>query len=349
MGGMFPRIWFDGLQSLRGMLFLLVFVSHSGAFFRTDGAYGAMAVSAFFVLSGFLCGTNREERSGSLPVRCIGSLWRKLRRFWPVYAVLLPVAAMLNPCGGWDFLKCLFLVQSYFGDAETALRLNWPTWFLSSILLSYLLSPVLVRVSRGLGRHAPWAILFVWAAELCWAWFWRGTKAAVTDPGYYWVYVCPLARLADFATGTILGECFLRRRQNCDGVSVPPVFRECLVALFAILSMLCHARFPVSFSGSALWAPVSASLIWVFALREGPLTRACGATWLMWIGRRSFELYVVHRMVLLFVCRVAAASPATWLVSLLATCVAAEFLASVDSAVKGLVARRMAVCSGGRS
>ena len=128
--------------------------------------------------------------------------------------------------------------------------------------------------------------------------------------------------LADFAMGTILGECFLRRRQNCDGVSVPPVFRECLVAFLAILSMLCHARFPVSFSGSALWAPVSASLIWVFALREGPLTRACGAKWLMWTGRRSFELYVGHRMVLLFVCKVAAASP---------------------------VARRMAVCSGGRS
>lgn len=335
-----PIIWFDGLQSLRGILFLLVLVSHSGAFFQTVGAYGAMAVSAFFVLSGFLSGVRYTEANDALPMQCLKTLWRRWKRFWPVCAVVLPAAAFLNPCGKADFLKCLFLVQSYFGDAETAQRLNWPTWFLSSILLSYLFSPLLVRALRGLGRHVPWSILFFWVAELCWAWLWRGTKAAATDPGYYWVYVCPLARLADFAMGVALGQCHMRCHGAGGRLTWSPTLRECVATGVAILSMLCFDRVPVSFIGSAFWAPASVALVWVFAWREGPLTRSCCSGWLMWMGRRSFELYVVHRMVLLFVCKVATAGPATWLVSLLATCVAAEFLASVDARIRIWATRR---------
>ena len=333
-----PKTWFDGLQSLRGILFLLVFVSHSGAFFQTAGAYGAMAVSAFFALSGFLCGCRCTETNDTLLMQCLNSLWRRWKRFWPVYAATLPAAALLNPCGAGDFLKSLFLVQSYFGDAQTAQCLNWPAWFLSSILLSYLFSPLLVRVLRGLGRHVPWAILLLWAVELCWAWFWRGTKAAVADPGYYWVYVCPLARLVDFAMGVALGQCYVRcHGRDGDGATRSSVFLECVAAGVAILSMLCFDRVPVSFIGSAFWAPASVALVWVFACREGPLTRSCCSGWLMWMGHRSLELYIVHRMILLFVSKVAVTAPATWALSFLATCVVAELLASADAVARARI------------
>ena len=118
-----------------------------------------------------------------------------------------------------------------------------------------------------------------------------------------------------------------------------PILVECVAAGVAILPMICHDCVPVSFAGSAIWAPASIALIWVFARLEGPLTRSCDGRWLMWMGRRSFELYVVHRMVLLFASRVAVAGPVTWGMSILATCVAAELLASADAAVRARIVR----------
>jgi len=338
--------WFNGLQALRGILFLLVFVSHSGAFFKTDGAYGAMAVSAFFVLSGFLGGARGIDGESSLFKQCIASLCRRIRRFWPVYAALLPVAVILNPCGVLDFLKCAFLVQSYFGEAKTAMLLNWPTWFLSSIMLSYLLSPILVRAARSLGRYAPWGLLLLWVAELWWAFVWRGTTATVSDPGYYWVYICPIARLVDFAAGVLLGVGYARRRNPVGASGRMATMCECAAVGLALLSMSCCGRVSVSFVGSAIWLPASVAVVWVFARCEGPVAGCCRSSWLMWLGRRSFELYVVHRMVLLFVAKAAACTMSAWFIALLATCIVAELLATADAVLRSWTIGRSSARSG---
>lgn len=34
------KIWFEGIQTLRALLFGLVYISHSGAYFSTFGAWG---------------------------------------------------------------------------------------------------------------------------------------------------------------------------------------------------------------------------------------------------------------------------------------------------------------------
>ena len=122
-----------------------------------------------------------------------------------------------------------------------------------------------------------------------------------------------------------------------DGLTRASIFFECVAAGVAILSMLCFDRVPVSFIGSAFWAPASVALVWVFACREGPLTRSCCSGWLMWMGHRSLELYIVHRMILLFVSKVAVTAPATWALSFLATCVVAELLASADAVARARI------------
>lgn len=48
--------WFYGLQSFRAILFIMVYISHSGNFFHSIGVWGAAAVEGFFILSGFLGG-----------------------------------------------------------------------------------------------------------------------------------------------------------------------------------------------------------------------------------------------------------------------------------------------------
>jgi len=339
----FPKQWFNGLQALRGMLFLLVFLSHSGAFFPSEGLHGAMGVSVFFVLSGFLHGVRPVVREGSLIRQCVFALGRKLSRFWLVYIAVLPIAAMLRPCSWGDVLKCVFLVQSYFGDATDALRLNWPTWFLSSIMLCYLLAPALNRFLRRSGAAAPLTIVPLWVMELLWAVVWLGCKATASDPGYYWVYICPLARLVDFTIGLALGVGFSLRSQQSARSPVSSIVHEGIAIGIALLSLLECGHCPVSFAACSLWVPSAVALTWVFAECSGALTRACDARWLMWFGQRSFELYIVHRMVLLFIARTTAARPVSWVLALLLTCVFAELLATAASAARSWAGRAFAM------
>ena len=48
------KTWFNGLQALRAVLFIVVFISHSGVFVDVPGHLGSIGVSSFFILSGFL-------------------------------------------------------------------------------------------------------------------------------------------------------------------------------------------------------------------------------------------------------------------------------------------------------
>ena len=298
-----------------------------------------MAVSVFFVLSGFLHGVRTEASGVPLMRQCIFSLGRKLARFWLIYIAVLPIAALLKPCGWGDALKCVFLVQSYFGDATVALRLNWPTWFLSSMLLCYLLAPALNRFLRRFGAFAPLAIAPLWIMELLWAAVWLDFKATAADPGYYWVYICPFARLVDFMIGMALGVGYSLRRQPSPRSPLTATVHEGIAIGIAVLSLLECGHCPVSFAACSLWVPSAIALTWVFAECSGTLTRACDAGWLMWVGKRSFELYIVHRMVLLFIARTTAAKPVSWVLALFLTCVLAELLAAAASAARAWAGR----------
>lgn len=66
------KIWFNGLQSLRAMLFFVVYLSHSIGFHTQYVIYGGAAVSTFFVLSGFLSGYfYKNDENSSLMLQCV--------------------------------------------------------------------------------------------------------------------------------------------------------------------------------------------------------------------------------------------------------------------------------------
>lgn len=327
-----PAGWFDGLQALRAILFLLVFVSHSGSFFRTDGAWGGAAVAMFFVLSGFLAGQKTPEAGGCWWKESLCVLWRKIRKFWILHLVFLLIAAWLLPGRFRDFVRCLLLVQSYCGRAKVALSFNWPTWFLSSLMLCYLLSPVLNRRVRRAGSLVWLLLPVIWAVQGGWAAVWMGTEADY-GPGYYWVYICPLARLADFTCGLALARLHARYAPLHMGSFARTGCELAVVAAFAAL-LRWHGWLPQTFQYSLLWMPIALCLIWIFAEKGGLFTRACCNPVLMWIGACSFELYVAHRMILEAVARFGGKNVAWWLLAVVATVAAAVLSSGFSARVK---------------
>lgn len=180
--------WFDGLQALRGILFLLVFISHSGDFFPSNGAWGGAAVEIFFVLSGFLSGYFYDETVRLSLANCFLSLKKKIMAFWPLYMIMLFVSVYYRNDGLATFIKCIFLTQSYFGNTETALSFNWPSWFLSSILLSYFLSPVLNKLCKKIESKSLLLMLLLFMFQISFAFYWKN-MAEPYSFGYYYIYI----------------------------------------------------------------------------------------------------------------------------------------------------------------
>ena len=203
------KTWFSGLQALRAMLFLTVFISHSGRYFSTEGTWGAFAVEVFFVLSGFLSAHAENNAQNSLGGGLKSGIERvkhRLLKYYPLYFVMLLFmvpTADLSVKSLIVFILNLFLLQSYVGKAGAALSFNWPAWFLSSIMLSYFVSGILNRMRNAVKKHSIITIICIFAFQTLWAFLWRNNHEAYKT-GYYMVYICPLIRMLDFFQGMLL-------------------------------------------------------------------------------------------------------------------------------------------------
>lgn len=85
--------WFRALESLRGLCFIAIYVSHSHQFINYYGDLGGVGVEFFFILSGFLSAYFfAPKNSGSILKDCVYNLWKKIKSFWPLHVLFVFVA-----------------------------------------------------------------------------------------------------------------------------------------------------------------------------------------------------------------------------------------------------------------
>lgn len=333
-----PKQWFDGLNALRGILFLIVFVSHSGAFFPADGIWGAAAVGAFFILSGFLNGY-QDNGTGDLSLNiCFKSLWCKLRKFWLLHVVFtIAAVVILRKFSIVDFFANIFLVQSYLLNAKRALSLNWPSWFLSSITLCYFLGPILCRLFARVSRSCVVVILCVNLFQFAWAYVWRN-QAGAYGSGYYWVYICPFSRVFDFVVGVLLARFFCMVSRRRTDFSRYADFVAMLSVIVLALLFRFHNHLGLIFQYTAIWTIPFSVIVFLMAQCLGKFDGFIAqCRWLSWFGRRSFELYIVHRLILVVLAPIPGKENFfwCWVEALVVTCAIAEVIAHMKDMLFG--------------
>ena len=291
--------WFEGLQTLRALLFIVVFISHSGSFFPTFGEWGGVAVYVFFVLSGFLAAVNFNKekfKENGIIKSCCLSLYKRIKKYYPLYFIFLLVAIPINFQGWRIFLKCVLLIQSYFFNVETALSLNWPCWFLSSMMICFFLSPFMCYLSEKLKNKSKTLLIVVLFIVLnIWGMYWNTDMIQnSTGMGYYFVYLCPFIRLFDFLTGILFGQLYMSTkldRVNNDIVDLS------ILGCF-LLHLLLYKKLPVGVQYTSACMPVTLGLIWVFAKNYGSIQKLTKNNFLQHMGNISYELFIVHRLML---------------------------------------------------
>lgn len=273
-----------GLQGLRALAFMGIFVSHAGI--GAFGCLGAWGVSVFIVLSGFLMAYNYLRKDSS-PRAGLRFAWSKVWRLYPLHIVMMlgcVVIALWNVRQGEYALQklgldvllqaCMILVwiplQSFYAI------LNGPSWFMAVSVFTYALFPLALKWLHAIrGDHQGWAILAaLFAVQIGLALLAQllGAESKQDLFSMQWiVYYFPPSRFVDFAMGAVVGWLFLRRDVKGEEGSV----NLALVGTFAVVALCLWAYaadIPVlgaeSVKYTLLFTPTSLLLVWLIARSE---------------------------------------------------------------------------------
>lgn len=273
---------------------------------------GFVGVDLFFVLSGYLITTlllGEHARSGGrLDLR--GFWGRRIRRLWPVAWLVLCGVAVAGLAGVWSAERERSL------GVETAAALanvyNWwqvanggyvqqfvsPSplrhfWSLAIEEQFYLVWPLvligLLALVRRWGRGAMWAGLGVLAGASI-------VSAAVSSPEQ--AYLGTLSRAVALVAGAALAWWFRDTPMRAP-VSVGwRRFRLAwgLAGTAVVVAVMLRAtpETPVLHRGGFTVVALACAGIIALALGPGPVRRVLGAGALVWVGRRSYAIYLVH-------------------------------------------------------
>ncbi|WP_239081056.1 acyltransferase family protein [Streptomyces coelicoflavus] len=308
------------LPSLTGLRFpaaLLVFMYHAalpipalrlladdaavGDFYKVFGQAGALGVTFFFVLSGFVLTWSVR------PKDTVGAFWR--RRFVKIYPnyVVAWVLAMVLFASAYTStgtaVSNLLMVQVWSPDFDTYFSVDPPSWSLGAEAVFYAAFPMLNNLFRRIRpeRLKYWiagAIALVIATPML-------SYALLPDtPGIpggetssvvqYWVaYVLPVVRMADFALGMLVALAVLHGRWRNIGMVWSGLLLVGGYVLTAYVPYLYAQRATCIIPIVLLIAAAATADV---ENRFSPFRNRA----MVWLGEVSFAFYLLHFVVLAY-------------------------------------------------
>lgn len=246
--------------------------------------YGYQAVPTFFVLSGFVLARNYASTQWN-PANTWKYLVGRFARVYPVYLlsllIVLPfiIKAKDQP-KGWLVAMHLTLTQGWWVGHYTA-GWNTPAWSLSCEMFFYLIFPLAVIPMKDRG----------------WAWTTGAALlACVLAPAMWTIGISdqlkPIIHVSDFLMGIAAARAFellAERRAASTGMWLYGI------GILGSAAILGYAEFlPKSVSMNTLLRPMNALLLLGLGLGGGWLARALSARPIVYLGKVSYAMYILH-------------------------------------------------------
>lgn len=310
------------IQGLRALAILLVVLAHAGVPLFSGGFVG---VDVFFVLSGYLItGLLLREYEASQTIRFGGFFSRRLKRLLPSLLTMLclvisvapfmltqyEIAAQSGSAGfAVTWTSNVFFALSdldYFAELQ-ARDLFLHTWSLGVEEQFYLIWPILLLATlKPLSRYLPagsfhkqllivLGLLFAGSLTLCWYW-------AATEPR--WSFYLMPSRIWQFSLGAGVFVWLNRHHDESTGSGMARPLGIVCGALGLILiagsAMLLHPN--VVYPGFWALLPSLGAAMTIGAGHGNPergIGKMLGHPVLVWVGDRSYSLYLWHWPVLM--------------------------------------------------
>ncbi|PFG35617.1 peptidoglycan/LPS O-acetylase OafA/YrhL [Flavimobilis soli] len=304
------RRWIPGLDGLRAIAILLVLAFHLAPTAMPGGFVG---VDVFFVISGFLITTGIVREHASTGRLALGTFWAKrARRLLPALSLVLAVGASAALVVGGDvrvdldrqaFGAMTFSSNwvsiagedTYFAALSPQLFAN--LWSLAVEEQFYLLWPfVALLVLRFRRSWRPVGVLLGLSAAAASAVAMSVVWSPDTDPTR--VYYGTDTHLFGLMLGVALAFWFARPAAERRGSPVrlprPTVMAAAGLAAIAVLAAVLPWESAWTYRGGLLLASLGSAAVIAALLRGGTVHRWLESPVLVWVGRRSYGLYLWH-------------------------------------------------------
>jgi len=297
-----------GLTGIRFYAALTVFVTHivekipGGELLPGANVFlgaGSVAVSFFFVLSGFILTYNYHDsfsETCSLS-SCKRFVWDRLAKIFPVHMLMLlaviPISVLSpnHPLDWRAFPFHLTLVQCWWPSASPRFfsYYNTPSWSISCELLFYVLTPVTIFAIWNKSHHRLlWALILVYGGGLGWV---LAHSESAYEQLHFMNWFAP-SRFLEFLAGIYLGKVFLCTRERTPQI-VSIIMQGLGIALIVAGAILKHyALWPLK--GGLLIIPGAALLVIGLAHGHGPFVSHLSRSILKRLGIASFSFYLIH-------------------------------------------------------
>lgn len=310
------------LDALRFFAFLAVFFHHAlpgeASFYLRGGlspiftqwllaakGAGAYGVDLFFVLSSYLITElllREHARRGSFSVSAF--YMRRALRIWPLYFTFIAATVFLIPTilpderfGTIYIVSFLLFVGNWVCAAQgLPFSVASPLWSISVEEQFYLGWPLALRLF-GISRIKLIAIVMLSAA--------LATRVVLALTGFEHpaVWCNTLARLDPIAVGAILAVVLDGRAPKISN-SLRLLFCGLSIASFLLVAKYLGQDGPTSIIAYTVTAAASVFLLIASLRNDVPILRVAPFSWLVYLGRISYGLYVFHLLALAVVAKV---------------------------------------------
>lgn len=272
---------------------------------------GTICVTFFFVMSGFTSAYSISKKECTLDKSYLKHYYfNKLLKLYPLYFITflasIPIMIDYNiPFGFRNIIVNLSLIQSYYPNGNEVFYFNGLSWFVSDIMLFYLITPFLLCSLKKIKVIKNNQILLFMTATFflvafCIAYTFRG-KMAPYSFGWWFIYISPFFRIFDYLIGFLLGLIFVNLKDNSmKKIRISWVYT--ILEIGTLFLLYKSYKLPYfqedSLRYGLYYIPICALIIFIFAFGKGILSYIASTKILIHLGKLSFYIYMIHQLMI---------------------------------------------------
>lgn len=299
------------LQALRGIAFLLIFLSHCTFIEIFASSWGGVGVSVFIILSGFVVTVNADLENAPVTVRTLPYFKKRVCKIIPLHLIMLLFRILVDHIFlNTDHSLPLILLnvtmtKSFVPVRDVYYSMGGVSWYLTLVWVFALFTPLLLRTLKKL-MALNWFIP-VFAFIL----FFRAVyleKGYSSSNSQWLTYINPFFRMTEYFLGMMLGTAVRKCTRLLQEKRLVTLLEVAVWSTF-ILYIVLLSRGGLSWHNVYLRTPLSIGLILLFSfygfqdadsqnsrslLRSLKKRLLYENKFLIYIGNISFELFLIH-------------------------------------------------------
>jgi peptidoglycan/LPS O-acetylase OafA/YrhL len=296
------------LNSFRFILILMIVMSHSALPTSLPFRYylGKYAVVMFFIISGFVLSLSYGERLVKEEVSNKRFFLTRISKLYPLHLLILLIIIPLDYrlellCPWYQTMAHALLLQSWVPTHQFVGALNIPTWFMSDLIIYYLMFKYLYRWNMQSKKALPLTIYVIYIAAYIVL-----TMTVEGDKSADYINLAPPSRIIDFSLGIMLYRFYRSEKGKKVYAFIAnrlTPWQEHLADIAIILISVGMYYLSIytnpNFRCAALyWLPSVVIIFYIIASDQGKgwLTLLFHQKALLWLGSISFEIFICHSL-----------------------------------------------------